>query len=47
MTHEVKPGRGSVVPVEAASLVPEETACQLVGEMSCDSEWSYGEAKRA
>ena len=47
MTHEVKPGRVTEVLVEAVSLVPEKTAWHASAEMSCDSEWSYGEAKRA
>ena len=45
MTHEVKPGRRTVVPVEATSRREPEANPGL--EMSRDSEWSYGEAKRA
>ena len=45
MTHEVKPGRRTVVPVEAVSL--RSFQANPGAEVSCDSEWSYGETKRA
>lgn len=45
MTHEVKPGQRTVVLVEAVSL--RELQANPEFEVSCDSEWSYGEAKRA
>ena len=43
MTREVKPGRVTEVPVEAASY----WARRKRGQASGDSELSYGEAKRA
>ncbi len=45
MTHEAKPGRRTVVPVEAVSRRGFEE--NPGPEVSRDSEWSYGEAKRA
>ena len=44
MTHEAKPGRRTVVPVEATSCRGGQG--NPVPEVSRDSEWSYGEAKR-
>ena len=43
MTREVKPGRATVAPVEAASYWSRRKRLQ----MSSDSERSYGKAKRA
>ncbi len=43
MTREVKPGRATVVPVEAASY----SVRRKRAEASGDSEPTYGEAKRA
>ena len=45
MTHEVKPGRRTVVPVEVPTR--REGQGNPVLEARRDSEWSYGEAKRA
>ena len=42
MTREAKPGRATVAPVEAASY----WAWRKQVQMSGDSEWSYGKAKR-
>ena len=45
MTHEVKPGRRTVVPVEAMSRREVQANPDL--EVSRDSERSYGLVKRA
>jgi hypothetical protein len=44
MTHEMKPDRRMVVPVQAASFRERQANPPL--EVSREGEWSYGEAKR-